>query len=138
MIKRILSSLDGQFDVLRQNPVYENLIPILDVETWPEDEDSLFDYGDTCIEEFKSSLGLLLINKCKIQNISSQLGLLRHRVHEIKKGCTMPLNHLDVWKVLLLNESVKTESADVLQIIEILLITLFTNAKLEWMLSRMN
>ena len=50
----------------------------------------------------------------------------------------MLLNHLDVWKRLFLNEILKTDCADMLQIIEILLITPFTNAKLEQMFSRMN
>ena len=50
----------------------------------------------------------------------------------------MPLNHLDVWRRLFLNENIKADFADVLQIIEILLITPFTNAKLDWMFSRMN
>ena len=48
-----------------------------------------------------------------------------------------PLNHLDVRKRLFLNKSVKVDCADVLQI-EILLITLFTNAKLERIFSRIN
>ena len=104
----------------------------------PEGENSLFDYGDNCIEEITSSLELLLINKCKIENILSQWGVLKHRAHEIKKGCRTPLNHLDLRKRLFLNESVKTDCADVLQSIEILLITPFTNTKLERMFSRMN
>ena len=137
MNKRISFSFDGQLDDLKDNPIYENLIPILVIKTWPEDEDSLFDYGDTCIEEITSSLKLLLINKCKIENTPSQWGILKCRVHEIKKDCTTPLNHLDAWKRLFLNESVKTDCADVLQI-KIFLITTFTNATLEQMFSRMN
>ena len=50
----------------------------------------------------------------------------------------MPLSQLDVCKRLFLNESVKTDFADVLQIIKILLSTLLTNANFEEMFSRMN
>ena len=32
MIKRIFSPVDGQFDDLKENPIYENLIRILDIE----------------------------------------------------------------------------------------------------------
>ena len=39
---------------------------------------------------------------------------------------------------LLVNESVKSQCSDVLHVIELLLITPFTNAKLERMFSRMN
>ena len=72
MIKRVSSSIDGLFDDLKENPIYENLIPIVDIETWPEDQDSLFDYGYICMEEITSSLELLLITKCKIENIPSK------------------------------------------------------------------
>ena len=48
------------------------------------------------------------------------------------------MNYLDVWQKLLVNESVKSQCSDVLHVIELLLITSFTNAKLERMFSRMN
>lgn len=138
MIKKVSSSVDGQFADLKEHPIYDNLIPVLDIETWPEDEDSLFDYGDTCIEEIKGSIESLLMNKCNIENILPQWAMLKQRVDEIKKGCTTSLNYLDVWRRLFLNKGVKSRCADVLHIIEILLITPFTNAKLERMFSRMN
>ena len=50
----------------------------------------------------------------------------------------MQLNRLDVWKRLFLNETVKTNCADMLQITEILLNKPYTNATLEQMISRMN
>ena len=78
--KRISSPVDEQFDDLKENPIYENLIPILDIETCPEGENSLFDFGDICIEEITSSLELLLINKRKNENIPSQWGVLKRRV----------------------------------------------------------
>ena len=54
------------------------------------------------------------------------------------KGCATKLNYLDVWQKLLVNESVKSQCSDVLHVIELLLITPFTNTKLEQMFSTMN
>ena len=124
------------FDDLKKNPIYDNLIPILDIETWPEDEESLMTYGESCIEELVESLKPILT--CNVENIPSQWISLKQRVCDIKKGCTTKLNYLDVWQKLFVNESVKSECSDVLHIIELLLITPFTNAKLERMFSRMN
>ena len=60
------------------------------------------------------------------------------RVIEIKKGCAIKLNYLNVWQKLLVNESIKSQCSDVLHVIKLLQITPFTNAKLEQMFSRMN
>ena len=57
---------------------------------------------------------------------------------EIKNGCATKLNYLDVWQKLLVKESVKSQCPNVLHVIELLLITPFSNAKLEQMFSRMN
>ena len=56
---------------------------------------------------------------------------------EIKKGCATKLNYLNVWQKLLENKSVKSQCSNVLHVIELLLTTPFTNAKLEQMISRM-
>ncbi len=45
--------------------------------------------------------------------------------------------YLDVWKKIFINADVKRECRNVLDIIEILLVTPFSNAKLERMFSRM-
>ena len=50
---------------------------------------------------------------------------------EIKHVCATKLNYLDVWQKLLVNESVKSQCSEVLHVIKLLLITPFTNAKLE-------
>ena len=57
---------------------------------------------------------------------------------EIKHVCATKLNYLDVWQKLLVNESVKSQCSEVLHVIKLLLITPFTNAKLERMVSRVN
>ena len=119
---------------LRRNPIYEKLIPILDIETWPDDAD-----GESCINKIVEALDPLLIsNQCNVKNISNQWSSLKQRVIEIKKGYATKLNYLDVRQKLLVNESVESQCSDVLHVIELLLMTPFTNAKLERMFSRMN
>ena len=138
MIRKICSAVESRFEDLRSNPIYENLIPILDIETWPDDA-ILFTYGENCIDEIVEALEPLLVsNQCNVKNIPNQRSSLKQRVIEIKKGCTTKLNYLDVWQKLLATESVKSQCSDVLHVIELLLITPLTNAKLERMLSRTN
>ena len=139
MVRKICSAVESRFEDPRRNPIYENLIPILDIETWPDDADILFTYGESCINEIVEALESHLIsNQCNIKNIPNQWSSLKQRVIEIKKGCATKLNYLDVWQKLLVNESVKSQCPNVLHVIELLLITPFTNAKLERMFSRMN
>ena len=136
MVRKICSAVEIRFEDLRKNPIYENLIPILDIETWP-DGAILFTYGESCIDEIVEALEPLLIsNQCHVKNIPNQWSSLKQRVIEIKKGCATKLNYLDVWQKLLVNESVKR--SDVLHVIELFLITPFINAKLQRMFSRMN
>ena len=128
--------VDSRFEDLRKNPIYENLRPILDIETWPDYADILFTYGESCIDEMVEALQLFLIsNQCNVKNIPNQWSSLKQRVIEIKKGCATKLNYLNVWQKLLVNESVKSQCSNVLYVIELLLITTFTNAKLERMFS---
>ena len=131
--------VESGLEDLRRSPIYENLIPILDIETWPDDADILFTYRESCIDEIVEVLEPLLIsNQCNVKNIPNQWSSLKQRVIEIKKGCAAKLNYLDVWQILLVNESVKSQCSDILHVMELLLITPFTNAKLEQMFSRVN
>ena len=136
MVRKICSAVESRFEDPRRNPINENLIPILDIETWPDDADILFTYRESCIDEIVEVLEPLLIsNQCNVKNIPNQWSSLKQRVIEIKKGCATKLNYLNVWQKLLVNESVKSQCSNVLYVIELLLITTFTNAKLERMFS---
>ena len=55
---------------------------------------------------------------------------MKHTVSGLKD-----VNYLEVWAKLLTNTSVKEDCSDVLHVIELLLITPFTNAKVERMFS---
>ena len=82
------------------------------------------------------ALELFLINnQCNVKNIPNQWSSLKQTVIEIKKGCATKLNYLNVWQKLLVNESVKSQCSNILHVIELLLVTTFTNAKLERMFS---
>ena len=139
MVRKICSAIESRFEDLRRNPIYKNLIPILDIETWPNDADILFTYGESCIDEIVEALEPLLIsNQCNVKNIPNQWSSLKQRVIEFEKGCATKLNHLDVLQKLLVNKSVKSQCSGILHVIELLLITTVTDAKLERMFSRMN
>ena len=104
-----------------------------------DDADILFTYGESCIDEIVEPLEPLLISYlCNVKNIPNQWSSLKQRVIQIKKGCATKLNCLDMWQKLLENESVKSQCSNVFDVIELFLITPFTNAKLERMFSRMN
>ena len=133
MVRKICSRVESRFEDLRRNHIYEeNLIPILGTETWPDDADILFTYGESCINEIVEALESHLIsNQCNIKNIPNQWSSLKQRVIEIKTGCATKLNYLDMWQKLLVNKRVKSQCSNVLHVIKLLLITPFTNAKLE-------
>ena len=95
MVRKICSEVESRFEDLRRNPIYKNLIPILDIETQPVDANILFTYGDSCIDETVEALEPLLIsNQCNVKNIPNQWSSLKQRVIEIKKGCATKLNYV--------------------------------------------
>ena len=99
MVRKICSVVKSRFEDLRRNPIYDNLIPILDIETWPDDADILFMYWESCIDEIVEARELLLIsNLCNIKNIPNHWSSLKQRVIEMKTGCATKLNYLDVCK----------------------------------------
>ena len=99
VVRKICSVVKSRFEDLRRNPICDNLIPILDIETWPDDADILFMYWESCIDEIVEARELLLIsNLCNIKNIPNQWSSLKQRVIEMKTGCATKLNYLDVCK----------------------------------------
>ena len=122
MVRKISSAVESRFEGLRRNPIYENLIPILDIEIWPDDADILFTNGENCIDEIVEALEPLLIsNQCNVKNIPNQWSSLKQRVIEIKKVSATKLNYLDVWQKLLVNKGVKSKCSEVLHVIKLLL-----------------
>ena len=86
IVRKICSVVESGLEDLRRSPIYENLIPILDIETWPDDADILFTYGESCIDEIVEPLEPLLISyQCNVKHIPNQWSSLKQRVIEIKK-----------------------------------------------------
>ena len=84
MVGKICSSVESRCEDLRRIPIYENLIPILDIETWPDYADILFTYGESCINEIVEALEPLLIsNQCNVKNIPNQRSSLKQRMTEV-------------------------------------------------------
>ena len=128
--------MENRFADLVTSPVFQHQVQLLDTSTWPKDN-SLSAFGDKEIDSIANHFHQVLsINGCNIVEILPEWQTL--------KGHVMPIvvndksaKYLDVWKKIFINADVKRECRNVLDIIEILLVTPFSNAKLERMFSRM-
>ena len=135
-IANISSCMEQRFEAVHTSPFFKNLVPLLDVKTWPKNE--LGDFGDGFIQELSTSFSAILQNNnCKREKISSEWTRL--------KTFLIPLianndksKYLEIWELVFTNELILRECRNVLDIFELLLICPFTNAKLERMFSRMN
>ena len=76
-------------------------------------------------------------NGCNIEEIPPEWDCVKAYLEPILKSQTK-IDYLEVWKSIFTNDNVKRECKNVLHVIELLLITPFTNAKLERVYSRMN
>ena len=136
IVTKICESVKGRFGDVTSNPIFKHMVSILDVSNWPSDENSLMNYGDNAVNDLITFLEELLItNGCNTANIPAQWDILKNRVRLMP---VQDLKYLEIWARVLTNETLKEECPDALHIIELLLITPFTNAKLERMFSRMN
>ena len=114
-------------------PVFKDLVDILDCTKWPTDVTQLLSYGDSNMTELiKHFTPLLERNLCNIAEIPAEWDILKNRLcHLIHPNSS----YLDVWSRVLTSEEFWKECANVLHIIELLLITPFSNAKLKRMFS---
>ena len=135
VINLLIENIQSRFSNLQDTAVFRNIVRILDVKTWPNAPDSSFLETELTeiVEEFN---GLLSRNDCDISLISSEWITLQQ--HLIPTVANNPKEHyLDIWRRMFVNANVKSECKNVLHIIEILLCTPFTNAKVERGFSRM-
>ena len=85
-------------------------------------------------ELIKHFAPLLEHNSCNIAEIPAEWDILKNRLrHFIHPNSS----YLDVWSGVLISAEFRKECANVLHVIKLLLITLFSNAKLERMFSTM-
>lgn len=134
MVAKLSSCVEGRFADLNVNVIFKHLLIILDVSVWPtENRTNLTSYGDIAIEELVVFLkSLLQRNGCKVELISTQWDVLKSRVCDMIVDFR-EVKYLDVWSKVFTNISLKDQCTDVLHVINLLLITPFTNAKVERM-----
>ena len=138
IITSLSSSMEGRFEDIIASPVFKPLVPILDVSKWPSDDENLFSYCDDKIVNLREHFKLLLIqNDCNIEDIPGEWDTLKQFVSPMVAGL-VNVDYLEIWSKIITNSDVKKSCANVLHLIELLLITPFTNAKLERVFSRMN
>ena len=137
VIEKLCHAVEYRFNNLYSNPIYDNMIIILNVNNWPTDDTELMSYGDESIGALTKHFdNLLKQNGCQTVNIISQWDILKNSVKPLLKK-EKGNKYLDVWSHIFKSE-IKSDCQDVLHIIELLLLTPFSNAKLERMFSRMN
>ena len=131
----ISNSVSARFENLSDCPVFKNLVEVLDCSKWPADDTRLRSFGDSNVMELtKHFKPLLEKNNCDIAEISVEWDMLKNRLsHLVHPNC----NYLDVWSSVFTSQEFRKDCANALHIIELLLITPFSNAKLERMFSTM-
>ena len=95
-------------------------------------------FGDHEVAEVRDHFRKLLEkNNCNNDDVLSEWAIVKsHMVPLVKNG--KDVNYLDIWKKIFQNDTIKNECRNVLHIFEIMLVTPFTNAKVERVFSRMN
>ena len=135
IIVKITDSMSSRFEDLTASPVFKHLATILDVSSWPNNELAMF--GESAILELSDCFEELLIkNGCEIDKLLPEWICLKAHVIPIIKNNQKEF-YLKIWQRVFKSDLVKEDCDNILHIIEILLCTPFTNAKLERMFSRM-
>ena len=111
------------------SPPFKNLVSLLDVSSWLKESS---DFESAKIESLKAHFSQLLSNNgCDIE-IQDQWMTLKTYVIPIRNN-SPKVKYLEIWEHVFSNENIIEECKNVLHIFEILLITPFSNAKLELM-----
>ena len=132
-IAALSDAISGRFESLSSCPVFRNLVAIVDCTKWPTDLTQLQSYGDSNMTELiEHFMPLLEKNSCEVAEISAEWDTLKNRLRPLFHS-----SYLDVWSGVFTSSEFQEDCANVLHIIELLLITPFSNAKLERMFSTM-
>ena len=138
IITKLAEKIEDRFKVVSTSPIFKNLISVRDVSMWSLEDNILSSY---CNNEILSVTNhyeqLLTQNGCHIFQIPTEWDRLKSYLIPILTSRSK-VDYLEVWKGIFKNEGVVRECRSVLHVIEILLITPFTNAKPERVFSRMN
>lgn len=135
IIIKITDSMASRFEDLTASPVFKHLVSLLDVSSWPQNELAVF--GESAILELSDCFEELLVkNGCEIHQLLPEWISLKTHVLPIIKNNPKKF-YLKIWQRVFTADLIKEECGNILHIIELLLCTPFTNAKLERMFSRM-
>ena len=126
--------MSDPFSRLQQSPVFKDMVALLDTSTWSKDTTTYTEKALTELaEHFKS---LLVKNDCVMEKILLELSALRNYIIPIIENNNSK-HYLDLWQKIFPYSSVTNGYKNILLILEIFLITPFTNAKVELGFSRM-
>ena len=127
MISKLNLKMEERFSELQTSRVFKNLSSI-DCSRWPHDDENLSSYGENEVSEHFDEV--LRDNGCDISKVSSEWDLLKLEVNSITAGIKS-VNYLDVWSRIFSEKNIRESCKNSLHIIELLLITPATNAKIE-------
>ena len=136
IIKKLISAVSDRFDGIIKSVLFDTLTVILNVSNWPKDDEVLKTFGERELDTLRSHYNdLLLENGCELSKIEYEWDRLKIFIKDMQVGCP---KYMEVWQKVFLNPCIKADCRNVLHLIEILLVTPFTNAKVERMFSTMN
>jgi len=128
-ISSLSTAIMGRFANLATCPVFKNLVQILNCAKWPKKKEDLLHFGDEGINELVEHLKVLLEkNSCVIKNVPAEWDILKNKLFQT---LSQNQSYLDIWSGVFKNDEFNTECSNILHIIELLLITPYSNAKLE-------
>ena len=129
--------MEKRFSDLRASSVFKHTTSVLDVSVWPLASDDDNSFGDAAVDEL---LGLFKDlpqqNGCDVGMVLTEWDTLKAFVLPLIAS-NKETGYLGIWKRVFTNDFVKTECVNIIHLIEILFMIIFTNAKVERMLSRM-
>ena len=130
--------MEDRFKPLLSSPIFNKLMQILDVSSWSCDDNVLSTSCDDEIKELTQYYEILFCqNGLDTHQISNEWDWLKSYLLSILKWKSK-IDYLQIWKKTFTNKGIAAEHKNVLHINDILLITPFTNAKLERVFNRMN
>jgi hypothetical protein len=133
----IVLCLGNCFKDLQEAPVYKHLCPILDTQSWPGEEVNLISYGDESVTRLVDHFAQLLKqNSCDVScdTMLAEWSALKLLISETY-GKAIP--YLDVWAAILSSPAGKEQFSNILNVVELLLITPISNTVVERMFSTM-
>ena len=105
--------MEDRLESSSKSQIFENLMQIVDMSSWPTEENVLSTY---CNEEILLAVNhyekLLSQNSCNIEEISPEWDCAKAYLEPILKSQTKT-DYLEVWKNIFTNDNVKRECKNI-------------------------